>query len=456
MIDRSIYKDKKYWHLDGHKTIDMVYDYISSDNKILKHSFYPFIHYEMKFDKFNIKKNNGKKKAKIRQIYYCSHIDRYIYQRFGNCYNDFYNSYCQEKEFDKCSIAYRNNKKGKCNIHFAKDVFRFIKDKENCFIMVGDFTNFFDNLDHKYLKEKLCIVSNQKKLTDVQYKIFKSITRFSYLDIKDIADFLCIPQKKITTLKPRLTSSQLHNLKGKFLKHNKDDENNWKTYGIPQGSPISAIFANVYMIDFDEKLNEFTKKYKGLYRRYSDDFIIVIPNIKQEKFEDVAKNILGIVNSIPNLTLENKKTAFYHYNQKSLTPINNVLSGQINENSLLNFLGFTFDGDTIKLRDKSITKYYYKLYSTIDRQIRLELKRENNNPKNRKGVKHRRRAIIKKKSKLGAKIINGKGTNFISYVKKCISLFPNEKAIIKVKDRSLDKISKRFNVKNRILHGDKF
>ena len=34
--------------------------------------------------------------------------------------------------------------------------------------------------------------------------------------------------------------------------------------------------------------------------------------------------------------------------------------------------------------------------------------------------------------------------------------FPNEKGIIKVKDRSLDKISKRFNVENRLLHGDKF
>ena len=456
MIDRSIYKDKNYWHLDGHKTIDMVYDYISSDKKIVKHSFYPFIHYEMKFDKFNIKKNNGKKKVKIRQIFYCSHIDRYIYQRFGSYYNDWYNIYCQEKGFDKCSIAYRNNKKGKCNIHFAKDVFRFIKERENCFIMVGDFTNFFDNLDHKYLKDKLCTVSNQQKLTDAQYKVYKSITRFSYLDITDIANFLCIPQKKITTLKPKLTTTQLHDLKKNYLKHNKDDKDNWKIYGIPQGSPISAIFANVYMIDFDEKLNEFTKQQKGLYRRYSDDFIIVIPNIKQEEYESIANKIMEVVNNTPNLTLENKKTAFYHFNQKKLTPINNVLPEQINENSQLNFLGFSFDGENVKLRDKTITKYYYKLYSTIDRQIRLELKREYDNPKNRKGVKHRRRAIIKKKSKLGAKIINGKGTNFISYVKKCIRLFPNEKGIIKVKERSLDKISKRFNVENRLLHGDKF
>ena len=152
---------------------------------------------------------------------------------------------------------------------------------------------------------------------------------------------------------------------------------------------------------------------------------------------------------------ENKKTAFYHFSQKKLTPMNNVLPGQINENALLNFLGFSFDGENIKLRDKTITKYYYKLYSTIDRQIRLEIKRETNNPKNRRGVRHRRHAIIKKKSKLGAKIINGRGTNFISYVKKCAKLFPNEKGIIKVKEKSLDKISKRFNIRNRTLNENK-
>ena len=210
------------------------------------------------------------------------------------------------------------------------------------------------------------------------------------------------------------------------------------------------------MIDFDERLNKFTQNNNGLYRRYSDDFIIVIPNVKEDEYINIAKNILNIVTSIPNLTLENKKTAFYQINQKTLTPLNNILPEQVNESALLNFLGFSFDGENIKLRDKTITKYYYKLYNVIDRQIRLELKREYNNPKNRKDVKHRRRAIIKKKSRLGAKIINGKGTNFISYVKKSIRLFPNEKEISKVKDRSLNKISKRFNVENRLLNGDKF
>lgn len=317
--------------------------------------------------------------------------------------------------------------------------------------MVGDFTNFFDNLDHTYLKKQLCTVSNQNTLTPPQYKIFKNITKYSYLDIQDIATFLNIPQKKLTTLRPSLSSSSLHSLKKLYLKHNKDENQKWKSFGIPQGSPISAIFANIYMIQFDEQLNSFTQKYNGLYRRYSDDFVIIIPNIALEEFSSVATQIMEIVSPIPNLVLENHKTAFYKYSGNMLDSINNVLPDQENDSKLLNFLGFSFDGKNITIRDKTITKYYYKLYSNIDRQLRLEIKREYCNIKNRKDVKYRRTAIIKKKSKLGAKVVNGKGTNFISYVKKCTKVFPSEQKIWKIKESNLDKISKRFNAKSKML-----
>ena len=455
-MDKTIYKDKKYWHFDGHKTIQMVKDYISLNDNIITHSFYPFIHYELKFNKFNKNKNNGKKKPKIRDIYYSAHVDRYIYQRFANEYSILYNEYCRVHGFDKCSIAYRNNKKGKCNIHFAKEVFDFIKQNENCFIMVGDFTNFFDNLDHLYLKEKLCKLSKQNQLTDIQYKIFKNITKFSYVDIKDIAQFFNMPQNKINKLNHGLGTAEFQNLKKMYLKQNKDENGKWKTYGIPQGSPISAIYASIYMIDFDRQLNSLVKRYKGLYRRYSDDFIVVIPNTNLEQFKNYAISILKIVNNVPKLILENNKTAFYYYTNSELITKNNILDNQINESKILNFLGFSFDGKNIKFRDKTITKYYYKLYRIIDGQIKLELKRIYNNPKGRKQVKNRRKSIIKKKSKFGAKIINGKGSNFISYVNKSLQLFRNEPYIRQVKERSLDKISKRFNIENRLVNGEKF
>ncbi|MBD5807125.1 hypothetical protein [Limosilactobacillus walteri] len=47
--------------------------------------------------------------------------------------------------------------------------------------------------------------------------------------------------------------------------------------GIPQGTAVSAVLANIYMIQFDYLLADTISKYNGIYRRYSDDFIIVIP-----------------------------------------------------------------------------------------------------------------------------------------------------------------------------------
>ena len=46
-----------------------------------------------------------------------------------------------------------------------------------------------------------------------------------------------------------------------------------KDYGIPQGFPISGVFANVYLIEFDQMLQQICRRVGGFYRGYSDDFI---------------------------------------------------------------------------------------------------------------------------------------------------------------------------------------
>lgn len=67
--------------------------------------------------------------------------------------------------------------------------------------------------------------------------------------------------------------------------------------GIPQGTTVSEILANIYMIVFDEFVANLIENYHGLYRRYSDDFIIVIPghatanqNIQNLKNQIIDKN----------------------------------------------------------------------------------------------------------------------------------------------------------------------
>lgn len=46
-----------------------------------------------------------------------------------------------------------------------------------------------------------------------------------------------------------------------------------KDYGISQGFPISGVFANVYLIEFDQMLQQICRRVGGFYRGYSDDFI---------------------------------------------------------------------------------------------------------------------------------------------------------------------------------------
>ncbi len=105
-----------------------------------RHGFYPFIHFKIKFKKYN-KKSNGKK-IKERDIYYASHLDSYIYKYYGEKLNEYYNSIVKELNINEVSIAYRNNLSGQSNIHFAREVINFIKSNERAYIYVADFTNF--------------------------------------------------------------------------------------------------------------------------------------------------------------------------------------------------------------------------------------------------------------------------------------------------------------------------
>ena len=52
--------------------------------------------------------------------------------------------------------------------------------------------------------------------------------------------------------------------------------------GIPQGSPISGTLANIYMLEIDKIIAEYIDNLNGYYIRYSDDFIIIIPNVNKE------------------------------------------------------------------------------------------------------------------------------------------------------------------------------
>ena len=160
----------------------------------------------------------------------------------------------------RVSTAYRNCTPGKCNIDFAKEVFEYIIKCESAYIFVGDFSKFFDNLDHRYLKEKIKSVIGKKSLDVADYAIYKNITKFTYVEADDIESDKGMFRRDMRNFDKYFETNDFHMFKKKCLHKNQKD------YQIPQGSSISAVYANVYMIDFDKKINDLITSQKGMYR----------------------------------------------------------------------------------------------------------------------------------------------------------------------------------------------
>lgn len=342
--------EKSYSHFDQRVSLAMpsIRKYVMDSNKIAIHSFYPFIHFTKTMSRY------GKKAPKIRELYYCSHLDRCVYQRYAFLINQKYNDRVKGSTIDDSAIAYRDNLE-KNNIDFAKRAFDSIIKIDQCAVIVGDFTSFFDNLNHQYLKQMLCDLLDVDQLPSDYYAVFKQITHFASWDWK-----LLVEQSghKITDrgIRTKLNKQDTIITKEQFRQYKDSIIKNKSNKGIPQGSPISAVLSNVYMLQFDKEICSYVSKMGGVYMRYSDDFLVVLPYENKESIIKYTSYIFSNVEQIDGLNLQKEKTAVYTYNRGS------IMSFPSNKPAKIDYLGFVFDGLNIKLRPKAITKYYYRMY----------------------------------------------------------------------------------------------
>ncbi len=134
--------------------------------------------------------------------------------------------------------------------------------------------------------------------------------------------------------------------------------------GIPQGSSISACLANVYMLEIDKAINEFVVAHGGIYRRYSDDFIIILP-MDTGSIDDIEVIIkrFELFEKRNILKLQSEKAQVYKLQNHSVVNIGHLFTPKLNEkHKTINFIGFIFDGRTVTIRDKTTTKYYYRMH----------------------------------------------------------------------------------------------
>lgn len=394
---RNIYKAKGYVHFDKKKFKYWNYTKnIENSEWVKQHAFYPFIYYKDEQKKYN----GNEIKTKTRDIRYSSHIDRYIYQYYNDKFCKKYNKFAKTSGINNVSIAYRNNLQ-KNNIHFAKDVFRFIHHMEECFIIVSDFKDFFPSLEHRYLKNMLKKVLGVSSLPEDYYKVFKSISHYSYIEYNDILKALGTTHKDLKKLnKDRFFEiEEFRKFKKEYIHINKNK------YGIVQGSSISAILSNIYMIEFDISLNNLISSNKGLYRRYSDDIIIVLPNTKQNK--QLYKKVMINVEKIPNLKLSDNKTKCFVKINEEIKELEKENLQILKNNTMIEYLGFAYNGKKVTIREKAVAKFYRKMYARI-RTINKYAKIRN--------INLGRKSLYQQYSHIGKKTKDVKKGNFLTYV----------------------------------------
>lgn len=440
-------KVPQYTHFDRRVSLNRCFGYITSPDKVAHHGFYPFIHYTMKSRKV---KDGKKAEPKRREIYYAAHLDGWIYRYYAYLINEVYNQRVKQDGTDSVAVAYRTDLK-KSNIDFAKEAFEHIRNTSSCYVMIGDFTDFFDNLDHVYLKKQLCDLLAVDKLPDDVYAVYKNVTRFSYVELSDL---LVLNGLKDSLKGRREFNDRLHDraLSPTQFRQNKDliHTSSHPKCGVPQGSPISAVLANVYMLAADKEMQEYVLSFDGFYMRYSDDFIVVIPQGTVD-FSVHYKRIKAILDSIPNLELKDSKTKMFHFeNQSVKNCTGSFISDGNNGKNIIEFLGFSFDGKNIRIRDKTISKYYNRLY----RKLRTIVK---NNGYTRKGkrisgenlyknysYKGSRGYLRRKAKKEGRRLDkNEMRGNFLDYVERSQKNFSGE-PIDSATKRHMQKIRKEL------------
>jgi len=394
----KIFKYKVYSHFDDKKKYTHWLSYIKNPKNIEKHGFYPFIHFVLAQWKYD--KNKKDTKIKSRDINYSAHIDRYIYEYYNDLLSNKYNEYALGHRMNKCVVAYRNNL-NKNNITIAKDIFNFIKLGKEYYILVADFTKYFDKIDHIYLKAVLCEVLGYEKLPCDWYKVFRSVTKYSYIDLNKIAEYKGMTLKEIRKTKRLADTKQLHELK-KYLGVNKNG------FGIPQGSSISATLANVNLIHYDTAINDYVTSKKGIYRRYCDDSVIIIPMTYRSEF---LKIYAEMNKSIPGLEVNDDKKQEFIYKNSVIYDIN------YNKSSL-KYLGFEFDGKNIKIRERTMTSFFLKAYRSIKFINSMSRKYKRNAYRKKFFVSFTH--LGKQKSK------NNKG-NFLTYVDRCAQVMSESK-----------------------------
>lgn len=320
---------------------------------VSRHAFSPLIHYNKAETRYKKCPKTGVRTitSKKRPIKYAGHRDACILSYYAHQINQALDTRYKSTGISDNVIAYRALGRG--NYDFAAEAMAYARVEAPVVILAFDITSFFDTLDHGLLKQRLKSLLSVHELSDDWYKVFRFVTRFHYVDLEELKVHPVFGLRLKEKRSNRIAS--MEELKAERITiHANPELSKGHRRGIPQGTPISAAFSNLYMIDFDVAAKGCCDKFGALYRRYSDDILVIC---KPDDAVPIKTEILRLIDA-EKLKISSDKTEETRFEKGWIIP-RTIKAAQ--------YLGFTFDESGAAIRESSLARQWRKMRRAMKR-----------------------------------------------------------------------------------------
>ena len=258
-----------------------------------------------------------------------------------------YEKWLKENGLNDAVTAFRSI--GENNLTLSKKTIDFIAAQPDCQIVVTDIESFYENLDHKILKQVWTCFLGESNLPDDHYAVYKGVTKYSFVPLYKVYNLFGIRiSGKLSGPSSRQRICTAREFRDKVVPRGLINSHREKEVGIPQGTSLSPLLSNMYMADLDLAMSKWLARLGGKYWRYCDDILMVVPGNQNAPILDRIDQELSRL----KLTRSIEKTE--ELNGRSLSP-----------KKQLQYLGLVFDGKNVRIRSSSIQRSHRKLKKAI-------------------------------------------------------------------------------------------